>query len=193
MTDDRTTLQAAWMSEAGQTDTPLRDTVARVIEKDAADRRRERQVGIGGIAAMLVLVPFVLWASVYGVTPLIRAAYALMGAGCVAGIAAHWLYLEWARRALPGPSDTRSQLQKIAFMLECQVWLARAGAVWSSPVFIGIVLICIWLFRERSAAGALALFALDIVAWIGCGVFAARAASSLGERRQRLEDVLSDL
>jgi hypothetical protein len=78
-------------------------------------------------------------------------------------------------------------------MLDCQIWLARTAAAWSSPVFIGVMLISIWTYREGRAAGAVALSALAVAAWIGSGVWTVRAAAALGRRREQLVDVLTDL
>jgi hypothetical protein len=192
MSDDASTLRAAWMSDAKASTINVRTTADRILEKDRAERLRERKLRAGGVFALTVLVPFVLWAAAYGVSPLVRVAYALMAAGCVALAVAEWLYLDWSRRALPGPDDTRSQLQRTAFMLDRQIWLARTSVFWSAPVFIGVVLIAVWLYRERTVAGAVALSALFLAAWIGSGVWAARGASALGRRRRQLEDVLAD-
>lgn len=193
MTDDASALQATWMSDVAASEDSLRDAVDRVLERDRADRVRERRLRIGGLIAMLLLVPALVWAAAYGVAPLVRAAYALMAAGCVAGLTAEWLYLTWSRLALPGPADTRSQLQTTAFMLNCQVWLARTAAAWSSPVFVGVVLICAWLYRERTVAGAATLCVLSVVAWIGTVVLALRAAARLDRRKRRLEQLLAAL
>lgn len=193
MNDDASALQTAWMSDVAANEDDVRTVVSRVLEKGAADRLRERRLRVGGVVAMLVLVPVLLWAAAHGITPLIRGAYALMAAGSVALLVAEWLYLDWSRRALPGPADTRSQLQKTAFMLECQFRLARTAAFWSSPVFIGVMLICVWLYRERTVAGAVTLFALDIAAWAGGGMLAALAAAALGRQRRELEAMLADL
>jgi hypothetical protein len=140
---------------------------------------------------MLALVPVLIFASVYGVAPLVRAAYALMAAGCVAGVVAQWLYLSWSRQALPGPTDTRSQLQMTAFMLDCHLRLARTAALWSSPVFIGVMLICVWLYRERTLASAVIVCSLNAMAWIAGGVAASRGAISLARRRRQVEEVLA--
>jgi hypothetical protein len=193
MSDDASALRAAWMSEMAASEINVQMTADRILDKDRADRVREQRLRTGGVIALMVLVPVVLWAAAHGVTPLVRVAYALMAVGCVAGLVAEWLYLDWSRRALPGPDDTRSQLHRSAFLVDCQLWLARTGALWSAPVFIGIVLICVWLYRERTTASAVALFALDLAAWIGAGVFTLRAAATLGRRKRHLDDVLADL
>jgi hypothetical protein len=164
-----------------------------VLEKDEADRRRERRMRIVGAAAMVSLVPILIWAAAYGVEPLIRGAYSLMAAGCVAGVVAEWLFLSWSRRALPQPHDTRSQLQRTILMLDFQAWLARTGALWSSPVFIGFLLIGVWLYRERTAVGAVGLSVLAIAIWLGTGLLSVRAAAELARRRRELEGMLAGL
>jgi hypothetical protein len=191
--NDDAVLQTAWMSEAAANDDNVRSVVDRVLDKDAADRLRERRLRVALVAALVCLVPVLIWAAAHGVAPVVRGAYALMAAGCFAGLVAEWLYLDWSRRALPGPDDTRSQLQKTALMLECQVWLARTGALWTSPVFVGVGLICVWLYRERTVAGAVSLCALDIAAWIGVGMLASRAVAALGRQKRELDEVLADL
>jgi hypothetical protein len=60
-------------------------------------------------------------------------------------------------------------------------------------VFIGVMLICVWLYRERTVAGAVSLFALDIAAWAGGGMLASLAAAALGRQRRELEAMLADL
>jgi hypothetical protein len=181
------------MSGAAAGELNVRMTADRILEKDRAQRAREHRLRAGGLCALLVLVPVQLWAAAYGVSPLVRIAYALMAVGYVAGLVAEWLYLDWSRRALPGPDDTRAQLQRTAFMVECQLRLAKTAALWSAPVFIGGVLIAVWLYRERSAAGGMALCAFIVASWIGSGVWAARGAAALGLRKRQLEDVLADL
>jgi hypothetical protein len=60
------------------------------------------------------------------------------------------MYLAWSRDALPGPVDTRSQLQRSAFLLERQTHLLRTAPIWSAPVFVGAVIVVSWVFSERS-------------------------------------------
>jgi len=193
MSEGTYTLQTLWMSETARSHDSVRTAVDRVLDRDRADQRRERRLRMAGAAAILSLVPVLIWAAAYGISPLVRVAYALMAMGCVAGVVAEWLYLAWSRRALPGPGDTRSQLQRTAFMLESQVWLTRTAAIWSSPVFIGLMLICLWMYRERTAAGALTIGVLGAIAWVGTGVASVRTAAELGRRRRRLDEALADL
>ena len=193
MSEDASALQTAWMSEAAGREPDLRSAARRVLDRDAAERARERRFGVAGLTALLVLLPVLIWASAHGITPLVREAYGLMAVGCVAIVVSEWLYLEWSRRALPGPEDTRSQLQRTAFLLECRAWLGRTAALWSAPVFAGVLLISVWLYRERTPAGAIALGALDIAAWVCVGFFTGRVAASLERRRRQLQDALADL
>jgi hypothetical protein len=193
MNDDAFALRAAWMSEPPVSENELRTAVDQVLDKDRAERLRERRLRMAGVLALVGLLPVLIWAAAYGVAPLVRGAYALMAVGCAAGLAAEWLYLEWSRRALPGPEDTRSQLQKTGFMLDCQVWLTKTAPLWSSPVFIGVALIGVWLYRERTLAAAVTVSTLDVAAWIGSGVLARRFADGISARRRQIEEVLADL
>jgi hypothetical protein len=193
MNDDAFALRAAWMSEPPVSENTLRTAVDQVLEKDRAERLRERRLRVAGVVALVFLVPVLIWAAAYGVAPLVRGAYALMAVGCAAGLVAEWLYLEWSRRALPGPDDTRSQLQVTAFMLERQVWLVKTTPLWSSPVFIGVALLGVWLYDERTLAAAVTLCTLNVAAWIGSGVAAWRAAARISGRRLQMEEVLADL
>jgi hypothetical protein len=192
MTDEAAALQAAWMSAADFGESAP-EAIERILEKDRAERARERRMRTGGALMMMGLVPVLVWAAAHGVAPVIRGAYALMAVGCVAGGVAEWLYLVWSRRALPGPDDTRSQLQRTAFLLEWQRWLVLTAGLWSSPVFAGVLLICVWLYRERTPAGAVALAAVSVATWIVTGLVAARMAAALERRRRALQEALADL
>jgi hypothetical protein len=193
MNDDAAALRALWMSEPPPSENILKSTVAQVLERDRMERLREGRRRLAGMAAIGILLPVLIWASVYGVAPLVRGAYALMAVGCAGGLVAEWLYLEWSRRALPGPDDTRSHLQKTAFMLERQMWLVKTCPLSSSPLFIGGVFIALWLYDVRTATAAITLLTLDVAAWIVSGVVAWRAASAIGVRRRQMEEMLADL
>ena len=193
MNEEASVLHAAWMSDAAGDERERRAAIRVVLDADRAARARERRRRTGSLAAMVALVPPLLWAAAYGVTPLVRVAYALMAIGCAAGVSAEWLYLEWSRRALPGPDDMRSQLQRTAFLVECQVWLARTAVLWTAPIFVGLSLICLWLARERSAGAAVTLQTLGLAAWIAAVTFAGRMAAVLARQSQQLRDALADL
>lgn len=193
MNDDASSLRAAWMADPPTAERDPRSVVRDLIQKDRAERLRERRLRLGGMAALSALIPVLIWAAAHGVAPVVRGAYALMSAGCAAGLAAEWLYLDWSRRALPGPDDTRSQLQTTAFMLGRQEWLAKTAPLWTLPVFVGVALIGVWVYSERTLAAAATLWALDLVAWIGSGIVAWHAAAGTSRRKLTVEDALADL
>jgi hypothetical protein len=193
MTDDAFPLRTMWMSEPSGSENDVSLAVDQVLSKDRRARARERQLRIGGLVALAFLVPILLWAAAYGVAPLIRGAYALMAVGCAAMVAAEWLYLEWSRQALPGPADSRSQLQRAAFMLARQIQLVKTMPLWSSPVFVGVALIAFWLYSERTHAAGLTLGAVAAGAWSAAGVVASSASARINSRRLQVERLLHEL
>jgi hypothetical protein len=193
MSDEVSLLRAVWMSDPSVSGDDVMSAVDRVLHKDRVARTSERQVRVGGVIAVVLLMPALIWSAAYGVTPLVRGAYALMAVGCGAIIAAEWAYLEWSRRALPGPADARSQLQKTAFMLARQIWLMKTAPLWSSPVFIGMALIAVWLYREQTHAAGFALFAVAVVAWITAGLRTSSTCAKLNDQRLQLERLLNEL
>jgi len=168
-------------------------TINTVLEKDRAARARERRLRIGALLALAVLLPILLWAAAHGVTPLVRGAYALMAAGGAVIAFAEWMYLEWSRQAMPGPADARSQLQKTAFMLQRQVMLMNTAAIWSAPVFVGVALIGVWLYRERTHAEAFVLWTITAAGWLAAGLGTIAVRARLTERRQEMERLLGEL
>lgn len=193
MSDDAFPLRAVWMSDPSVSGDDVMSAVDRVLDKDRVARARERQVRIGGVIAVALLMTVLIWSAAYGVTPLVRGAYALMAVGCAVIIAAEWVYLEWSRQALPGPADARSQLQKTAFMLARQIRLMKTAPLWSSPVFIGVALIAVWLYREQTHAAAFALYAVAVAAWITAGLRASSTCAKLNDQRLQLERLLNEL
>jgi hypothetical protein len=93
--NDAATLRALWMSEPPPSENILKSAVAQVFERDRVERLRERRRRLAGMAVVGTLLPVLIWASVYGVAPLVRGAYALMAVGCTARLVAEWLYLDW--------------------------------------------------------------------------------------------------
>jgi hypothetical protein len=150
-------------------------------------------VRIAFVIALCLLCPATLWCAAYGKTPLVRGAYALMGAGTAVAVFAEWLYLSWSRQALPGPADTRSQLQTTALQLARQANLFRTGPLWSAPIFVGVAMIGLWLYEERSHAGGDALWAITAAGWIVASVGGAAKARTIDARRSRMERMLGDL
>ncbi len=186
-------LSAVWMSGPPASEEEMATAIGRVLDKDRETRHRERRGRVGGLFALVCLVPTTMWAAVYGVTPLVRGAYALMAVGTALLVAAEWLYLEWSRRGLPGPADARSQLQTIAFMLGRQITLTTAAPILTAPVFAGTAMIGTWLYRDRTHEAAFGVWSIVVAGWIlmAWGVVSLRA--KLNERRLHMERVLSEL
>jgi len=193
MNDEGHVLSAVWMSDRPVDEAGVRSAIDAVLDQDRASRTRERRIRIGGLIPLAILLPILLWSAAHGVTPLVRGAYALMAAGAAVIVCVEWTYLEWSRQALPGPADTRSQLQKTAFMLARQVRLLHTAPIWCSPVFIGVALLGLWLYRERTAVEAFALWIITAAGWFGSGVATVAARARLNARRQQLDGLLGDL
>jgi hypothetical protein len=164
-----------------------------VLDEDRAARDKDRRVHILGGCALALLCPALLWCAAYGVNPLVRGGYALMAAGTAILVSTGWLYSAWSRQALPGPVDSRSQLQKSAFLLSRQADLMRKVRLYCAPIFIGTALIATWIYQQRSAEEAYGLWALIAVAWLVVSVRGMSSATKLEERKVRLERLLADL
>ena len=193
MNDDAFSLRTVWMSDPSGASHDVAPTLDAVLARHRAMQERERRVRVVGVLGLALVVPLLVWAGAHGVTPLIRAAYTMMAVGCGLLLAAESLYLEWSRQALPGPSDARSQLQMTAFMLARQVRLMNTALLWSSPIFIGVALIAIWMYRERTPAGAVALGIVIVAAWVAAGFSARSTAGRIDNGRREMERVLNDL
>lgn len=193
MNDDARVLSAVWMSDHPVDKASAMSAIDTVLDKDRAVRARERRIRIGALVALAFLLPMMLWSAAHGVTPLVRGAYALMAAGGAVIVFAEWIYLEWSRQALPGPADARSQLQKAAFMLARQVMLMNTAPIWSSPVFIGVALIGVWLYRERSHAEAFVVWTITTAGWLAAGLGTVAVRARLNERKQQMERLLGEL
>jgi hypothetical protein len=193
MSDDARLLSAVWTSDHPVDKAAVMSAIDTVLDKDRAARARERRIRIGALVALAFLLPMMLWSAAHGVTPLVRGAYALMAAGGAVIVFAEWTYLEWSRQALPGPADARSQLQKTAFMLARQVMLMNTAPIWSSPVFIGVALIGVWLYRERTPAEAFAVWTITAAGWLAAGLGTVALRARLNERRQQMERLLGEL
>ena len=193
MNDDGFSLRSTWTSDASAINQDMAATVQSVLTRDRAMRARERRVRVTGIVALALFLPVLVWAGAHGVTPLIRGAYAMMAVGCGFLVAAEWLYLDWSGQSLPGPTDARSQLQKTSFMLARQARLVNMAPLWSSPIFIGAALIAVWMYRERTHAGALAVAVITVGVWIVSGRGAWSMSARLDHQRQAMEHLLKDL
>lgn len=191
MSDNAPSLSAVWMSDQPEDKERVMSAIDTVLAKDRA--ARARRIRVGSLSALACLLPAILWATAHGVTPLVRGAYALMAVGSAMVVLAEWMYLDWSRRALPGPADARSQLQRTAFMLARQVRLMRTAPLWSSPIFVGVAMIGLWLYRERSHSEAFVLWTITAAGWLAAWLGTVSARSKLNERRLQMERLLSEL
>ena len=193
MNDDGRALSAAWTSDHPVDKAGVIAAIDAALDRDRAARDRERRIRIGAVGALALLMPMMLWSAAHGVTPLVRGAYALMAVGGGAIVIAEWIYLEWSRQALPGPIDARSQLQKTAFMLGRRVMLMNTAPIWSAPAFIGVTLIGVWVYRERTHAAAFALWTITVAGWLAMVLGTVAARARLNEQRRQMERLLGEL
>lgn len=191
MTDD--SLRAVWVSTPSPDKEALVRAMTAVLDEDRVAREKDRSVGIASAILLGMVCPALLWCAAYGKTPLVRGAYALMGAGTAIAVFANWMDLSWSRRGLPGPADIRSQLQATALLLARQANLFKTGALWSAPVFLGAALIALWIYQERSHAGGDVLWALTGTAWLAAVVVGFAKGHTIDARRSRIERMLGDL
>jgi hypothetical protein len=164
-----------------------------VLREDRAARDKDRGMHIAAGLALALLCPVLLWCAAYGITPLVRAGYALMAAGTAILVSSGWMYSAWSRQALPGPVDARSQLQKSAFLLSRQANLMRTAPLRCAPIFMGTALIGTWIHHQRSAAEGYLLWAVVAAAWFIVWERGISSGRKLDERRGRMEALLSDL
>ena len=164
-----------------------------VLDEDQAARAKDRGVQIIAACALALLCPALLWCAAYGTDPLVRGGYALMAADTAILVSTGWLYSRWSRQALPGPVDSRSQLQKSVFLLSRQADLMRMAGVFCAPIFIGTSLIATWVYQQRNAAEAYVLWAFVALAWLIVSVRGMSSAAKLQERKVRMERLLTDL
>ncbi len=192
MSNDASSFSAVWMSGQRVDKERVRSAIDTVLERDRAARTRERWIRVGLLLVLVCLLPTMLWAASYGVTPLVRAAYALMAAGSAVVVFAEWMYLDWARRALPGPVDACSQLQRTAFMLARQIVVMKTAPIWTSPIFVGVAMIGIWLYQDRAHSEAFVLWAFTGAGWLAAWLGTVSAGSRLNARRLQMEQLLSE-
>ena len=192
MSDD--TLRAIWTLDSSPLSQGALIAAANaVLDEDRAAHAKDRVNHIFTGGALAVLCPALLWCAAYGTHPLVRGGYALMAAGTAILVSIGWLYSAWSRQALPGPVDSRSQLQKSAFLLARQADLMRKMRLYCGPIFIGTALIATWVYQQRSAAEAYGLWAVVALAWLVVSVHGTSAAVKLQERKVRMERLLADL
>jgi len=191
MSDDA--LSALWMSDRTGSKEGVMGAMNDVLQEDRVAREKDRWVRAGGVLAVALLCPVLLWAAAYGKTPLVRGAYALMAVGTAVLVSAEWRFLAWGRQAMPGPDDARSQLQKSAFLLGRQATLVRMAPLWCAPIFIGAGLIGAWLYTNVGHASGYGLWLLTSAGWLACLAGGVSKSAALDARRVRMERVLTDL
>lgn len=190
MNDD--VLRALWQSNPA-TGSPSPSAMRAILEKDRALRDRERRARMACVVMLGVLCPVSIGCAAFGVTPLIRGAYALMGTGVAFGGAAEWMYLAWSGQAMPGPRDTRSQLQKTAILLSREASLFKTAPFWCAPVFLSVACIGVWTYEARSHREAVALWVLAGTAWAISSTIVYVKGRTLDSRRSQLEQILDEL
>jgi hypothetical protein len=191
MSDD--SLRASWRSSESSDEETLMTAIDAVLDQDRAARNRDRWVRIASLIVLGLLCAASLLFAAYGKTPLVRGAYALMGAGTAFAGCAEWMYLRWSRQALPGPADTRSQLQTTILLLSRQADLFKTALLWFAPIFLGATLIGLWIYQERSHTEAYVLWAITGMTWAMASVIGFAKGQEIRERRSRMERMLSGL
>ncbi len=186
-------LPSMWISDEPVSREAVMTAMNAVLNEDRAARGVDRGTRIAEGLALAVLCPALLWCAAYGITPLVRGGYALMAAGTAILVSVGWMYAAWARQALPGPADARSQLQKSAFLLSRQANLMRTAPLWCAPIFMGTALVATWIYQQRSATEGYLLWALIAAAWFTVSVGGISTGRRLDERRVRMERLLNDL
>ena len=168
-------LQELWTLQETTRKETVMNSIQLILDEDKACRKREHRANLRVAPVHLVLLPILLWFAAIAKTPLVREGYALMAAGVAIGLSVSWLFASWSRQALPGPVDTRSQLQKAAFLLSREASLARASFLWTAPVLSG-----------RRSDWAVGLPGTRTLAWVYCmgagGVLLAVFVAELDEK-----------
>jgi hypothetical protein len=191
MNDDA--LPAIWTSDSPVNKEAVMSAIKAVLDEDRAVRGKDRRIRIAFLLALAVLCPVLVWGAAFGISPLVRGGYGLMAVGTALLVATEWMYLAWSREALPGPADTRSQLQKSAFLLSRQAGLMRMAPLWCAPIFIGTGLIGLWLYQQRSPTGGSLLWAALAAGWIAASLGGVSTGTKLDDRRRHMERLLTDL
>jgi hypothetical protein len=71
--------------------------------------------------------------------------------------------------------------------------LMKTAPIWCSPIFIGVALIGVWLYQERSHAEAFVVWTITVAGWLAIGLSTIAIRARLDERRQQMERLLSEL
>jgi len=190
---DDEALREAWRNQPLPPQEELLATAEAILRTDAAARVKEHRIRVVSWVVLGVLCPLSVWFSAHGVTPLVRAAYALVAVGIAISVTAEWLTLAWTHQARAGAGASRSQLATTAASLARQASLFRSGALWASPIYVGVGLIGLWMFQARSRIGGAGLLLVTGAAWLVSAVGGLAKGRALDAQRLRLQDVLADL
>jgi hypothetical protein len=191
MTDDA--LSKLWVSNGRIEEDQLHATVHATLEEHRAIRHREVAARIGLIGVLGVLFPVLVWFAAYGRTPAVRGGYALMAAGAAVAVFTEWVYLSWARQCDPRSIDTRSQLLNNAAILFRQVWLLRAAAFSTAPLFVGTALVGSWMYQHSSHTTGYVWWTGVVIGWAFVGLGSRAKAAELEKRRKGIEKLLRDM
>jgi len=191
MTDD--SLSKLWVSNGQIAEDQLHATVQATLEEHRATRQREIAARIGLIGVLGLLFPVLVWCAAYGKTPAVRGGYALMAVGAAVAVFTEWIYLSWARQCDPRSIDTRSQLLNNAAILFRQIWLLRAAALLTAPLFVGAAFIGTWMYQHSSHATGYVWWAGVVVVWAFVGFGSRRHAAKLENRRKGIETLLREM
>lgn len=186
-------LQEIWISQEKENKETMMNSIQLILDQDKASQEKERRANLWWACVHVALLPLLFLAAASGNAPIVRAGYALMAAGLAISLSAAWLFASWSRQALPGPVDTRSQLQKAAFLLSRQASLAKASALWAAPLFLGGALIGLWGYQERGHWQGYAVWVPVALLWMGALLGGRSKAKAAGEQKARMEALLRDL
>ena len=186
-------LQEIWISQETKKEDTVMNSIQLILAQDQAHQEKQRRMNLWWAPLHLVLLPLLFFCAATGKTPVVRAGYALMAAGLAIALSAGWLFESWSRQALPGPVDTRSQLQKASFLLSRQASLAKTAALWAAPLFFGGALIGLWGYQERGHLQGYVVWVSLALLWIGVSHGGTKKAKVAEERKARMEELLRDL
>lgn len=186
-------LQELWISQKTADKENVMNSIQVILDEDKICRDKERRTNLWLAPVYLLLLPLLFLCAALGKTPMVRAGYALMACGLAVALSAVWLFNRWARQALPGPADTRSQLQKAAFILSRQANLASTSSLWIAPLFLGGGLIGLWIYQERGHLEAFGLWAILGSLWLWATFGGMKKAKAALETMARIEQLLRDL
>lgn len=191
MTDD--SLSKLWVSNGRMDEDQLHATVHATLEEHRAIRHREVAARIGLIGVLGVLFPVLVWFAAYGKTPAVRGGYALMAAGSAVAVITEWIYLSWTRQCDPTSIDSRSQLMNNAAILFRQIWLLRAAAVLTAPLFVGAAFIGSWMYQHSSHTTGYVWWTGFAVVWVFVALGTRGKATQLENSRKGIDRLLREM